>query len=101
MEVGDQMISDRLKQLGKKSTHILSVEEQRKLKNDTEKNPNFKDYLPEKPVLLDLPLTQPRQFEKETSGKRGQVFLVHSLDFRQIPIMFRLKDMNGKRIKGN
>ena len=78
----------------------MTVEEQRKLKNATEKKSNFKDYLPEKPVLLDLPLLGPRQFEKETSAKRGQVFLINSLDFRQVPIMFRLKDLNGKRIKG-
>ena len=93
-------LSDRLKKLGKRSTHLMTVEEQRKLKNATEKKSNFKDYLPEKPVLLDLPLLGPRQFEKETSAKRGQVFLINSLDFRQVPIMFRLKDLNGKRIKG-
>ena len=91
-------LSDRLKKLGKRSTHLMTIEEQRKLKNATEKNPNFKDYLPEKPVLLDLPLLGPRQFEKETSAKRGQVFLINSLDFHQVPIM--LKDLNGKRIKG-
>lgn len=78
----------------------MTIGEQRKLKNATEKKSNFKDYLPEKPVLLDLPLLGPRQFEKETSAKRGQVFLINSLDFRQVPIMFRLKDLNGKRIKG-
>ena len=99
--LGDLLISDRLKQLGKKSSHLLTIEEQKKLKNDTEKTPKFQQFLPEKPVLLNLPLLGPREFEKETSAKRGQVFLIHSLDYRQVPIMFKLQTLNGKRIKGN
>ena len=48
LELGDQLISDRLKQLGKRSTYLMTIEQQRKLKRDTEKNPSFKDYLPGK-----------------------------------------------------
>ena len=101
LRLGDQLISDRLKQLGKRSTYLMTIEQQRKLKRDTEKNPSFKDYFPGKTVLLDLPMTGPKEFKKETSVKRGQIFLIQSLDFRQVPIMFKLKDINGKRIKGN
>ena len=38
LALGDQLISDRLKELGKKSSHMLTIEEQRKLKKDTEKD---------------------------------------------------------------
>ena len=79
LELGDILISDRLKQLGKKSTHLFSIEEQGKLKKDAEKDPKYKQFLPDKPVLLNLPLLGPKEFEKETTAKRGQVFLIHSL----------------------
>ena len=101
LTLGNQLISDRLKQLGKKSVHRLTIEEQKKLKNDIGKNPSFKLFLAGKPVLLDIPRHGPREFEKETLAKRAQVFLIHSLDFRQVPVMFKLKDIDGNRIKGN
>ena len=101
LALGDQLISDRLKELGKKSSHMLTIEEQRKLKEDTEKDPNFKHFLPGKPVLLNIPRHGPKEFEKETSAKRGQIFLIHSLDFRQVPVMFKLKAIDGSRIRGN
>ena len=100
LELGDQMIHDRLKDLGKSSTHLLTIEQQRNLKRKTETDSQFRDYLPGKTVLLDLPMIGPREFKKETFAKRAQIFLVHSLDFRQVPIMFKLTDINGKRIKG-
>ena len=100
LALGDLLITDRLKKLGKKSSHLLTIEEQRKFKNDIEKDPKFKQYLPEKAVLLNIPLLGPKEFEKGTSAKRGQVFLIHSLDFRQKPVMFKLKTLNGNRIKG-
>ena len=71
------------------------------MKNDTEKDPNFKHFLPGKPVLLNIPRHGPKEFEKETSAKRGQIFLIHSLDFRQVPVMFKLKAIDGSRIRGN
>ena len=80
---------------------MLTIEEQRKLKEDTEKDPNFKHFLPGKPVLLNIPRHGPKEFEKETSAKRGQIFLIHSLDFRQVPVMFKLKAIDGSRIRGN
>ena len=100
LALGDLLITDRLKKLGKKSSHLLTIEEQRKFKNDIEKDPKFKEYLPEKAVLLNLPLSGPKEFKKETSPKHGQAFLIHSLDFRQKPVMFKLKTLNGNRIKG-
>ena len=69
LELGDLLIHDRLKVLGKKSAHLLTVEEQEKLKIDSEKNPALKDYMINKTVLLDLPTDGGRSFEKETSGR--------------------------------
>ena len=79
----------------------MTTEVQRQFKNDSEKNPNFKEYKPEKAVLLNLPLSGPKEFKKETSPKHGQAFLIHSLDFRQKPVMFKLKTLRGNKIKGN
>ena len=78
----------------------MTIEEQRQFENDIEKDPKFKEYLPEKAVLLNLPLLGPREFKKETSPKHGQPFLIHSLDFRQKPVIFKLKTLSGNRIKG-
>ena len=100
LALGDLLISDRLKKLGKKSSHLLTIEEQRKLKIDVEKDPKFKEYLPGKAVLLNLPLAGPKEFKKETSPKHGLAFFIHSLDFRQRPVMFKLKTLDGNRIKG-
>ena len=82
---GDLLISDKLRdsKKGKSSKHILTLDEQRTLKNKIEKSKNFVGYQVNDPVLLDLPLKPPRGIEKETSAKRGQIFLIDSLDFRK------------------
>ena len=82
---GDLLISDKLKdsKKGKSSKHILTLDEQRTLKNKIEKSKNFVGYQVNDPVLLDLPLKPLRGIKKETSAKRGQIFLIDSLDFRK------------------
>ena len=71
------------------------------MKNKLEKDPSFEALMPGKSVLLDIPRHGPKEFEKETSAKRAQVFLIHSWDLRQNPVMFKLKAINGNEIKGN
>ena len=60
------MIFDRMKQLGKSTSHLLTLDEQKKLKQDFKKNPKFKDFQKNMPVLLDLPK---ENFQKETNPK--------------------------------
>ena len=71
------------------------------MKKKLEKDPSYEAFMPGKAVLLDIPRHGPKEFEKETSAKRAQVFLIHSWDLRQNPVMFKLKAINGNEIKGN
>ena len=68
IETGDNLIKHRLASIGKTSTHMLSIKEQKRYQNKFEKDPKFENYRIGKPVLLDIPV-QKRFIEKETSGK--------------------------------
>ena len=48
------MISDRLRQLKRITTHQLSLKDQEKLRRKIKKDPKYKKYLPKQTVLLDL-----------------------------------------------
>ena len=98
LELGDTLISDALKKVGKRTSNLLNQDEQKKLKNEIEKDPSFSDYMPGKSVMLDMP--SDRAFEKETSPKRARIFYVRAIDYRQKPVMFYLNTLDGKKVKG-
>ena len=95
--LGDALIADRLRQLGKSMSNLLSVSDQKKLQRKIENDKNYKQYLPKSTVLLDL---STEKHWKENDPKRCQMFRVRSIDYRQYPVLFRVENMSGKKVKG-
>ena len=56
IETGDNLIKDHLASIGKTSTNMLSIKEQKRYQNKFEKDPKFDNYRIGKPVLLDIPV---------------------------------------------
>ena len=68
IETGDILIKDLLASIGKCSSHMLSIKEQKRFQRKMEKDPRYDNYRIGKAVLLDIPV-QKRFIEKETAGK--------------------------------